>query len=124
VSGRRASEKASSPIRRGERYFSLRVSLNGRKVSDLMGRLGASETPAGVLLTFFRSRQWTQGEPKPPHAPHCTRITLLATLKANGAVCALDNTQCADMRVCETYLTRGSEPAFDHTRLGIDVRLR
>jgi predicted DNA-binding transcriptional regulator YafY len=27
-----------------------------------MGRLGASETPAGVLLAFFRRRQWTQAD--------------------------------------------------------------
>jgi predicted DNA-binding transcriptional regulator YafY len=42
--------------------FRPELSLNGCNVSGLMGRLGASETPVGVLLAFFRRRQWRQAE--------------------------------------------------------------
>jgi hypothetical protein len=56
VTRRRASERAGSPSRRGERPIRPEHSLNGCSVSGLMGRLGASETAAGVLLAFFRRR--------------------------------------------------------------------
>ena len=43
-------------------HFRSQCSSDGGSVISPMGRLGASETPAAVLLAFFRRRQWRQAE--------------------------------------------------------------